>query len=139
VTCTAANTCPSPQYLGAIAGDGSAAASPLTATGTTAKWLRFRVSETDNGVTGQNLKVKATLTAPAGWTFTARMDTATDVASPCTSKLYSPTNGALTLEWGEGFGANGSDDSRYVVVDIAQGSGACPPSTPWSFKVERVP
>lgn len=133
VSCTAPNTCASAQSIGTIAGDGTAVAAPLTASGTTGRWLSFRVKETDSGVFGKSLKVKATLTAPQGWTFTARMDTQTDVAQACSAKLYTPIGNALALEWTEGFGA--SDDSRNVVVEIKPGT--CPITAPWTFKVER--
>jgi hypothetical protein len=67
------------------------------------------------------------------------MDTKTDVASPCNSTAYTPTGSTLTLEWGEGFGANGADDSRNVVVEVWQTGGTCPPPSPWTLKVERSP
>jgi hypothetical protein len=135
VSCATTNGCSSAQSIGSIAGDGTAAAAPLSASGTTGRWLVFRVKETDASSFGKSLKVKATLNAPPGWTFTARMNAQTDVASACGANLYTPVGNALSLAWGEGFGANGSDDSRNVVVEIRPGT--CPVTTPWTFKVER--
>lgn len=141
-SCAPLNTCSAAQVLGTIAGDGTGLATPLTASGTTGKWLVFRVKETDTGVLGKNLKVKATLTPPPGsqWTFAARFDKDNDVsaAAACSAKTYTPSLNALVLEWGEGFGANGGDDSRNIVVEVKHVGGACPPSAPWGLKLERV-
>jgi hypothetical protein len=135
-SCAAKNACASATDIGSIGGDTTVAEKALVATGTTGTWLTFKVTEKDGSLSGHKMNVSATLTAPAGWTFVARMDTQSGSTAVCGARTYLTTTNKLDLEWGEDFRPNVTDDTRQVVVEIRP-AATCSPDAPWTFKVEH--
>jgi len=135
-TCNAVNACTAAFDIGTLAGD--AAGTGISVDGSTARWLEFRAKEIDGSTFGAPMKVRVVLDAPAGWSFRAHMNTTTDVSSACGTTTYAPTSNVLTLAWGEGGYANGSDDSRNIAIEIQDPSGACPSDFDWKLDITHV-
>ncbi len=137
-----ANTCTTAREIGSLAGD--APSPPLSTQGTCAEYVSFRATEQSNGAIGTPMRVGLTL-SPAGHDFDlyAFVDLARDQLACALPFARSETNGtsaeSIALEWGEGSVANGSDDSRTVVVAVTSASGPCPPGASWTLTVTGNP
>src|SRR5262245_15953578 len=63
MTCAGPDTCQSAMMLGSVSGDSGN--QKLTTSGFRSAWIRVRVSEDVDGVSGLSLRVAAKLTSPA--------------------------------------------------------------------------
>lgn len=136
VACTAPAACAAATDLGTVSGD--EASNVLTAEGTGSKWLRVWVTEDDDGVAGVELRATATLTSPPGTNFDLYVYTGSSSAHECSAVAAQSTNGSGTdsaqVSFGEsGLLANGSNDSRYVTVEVRHVSGPCSANSKWSL------
>lgn len=136
VACTAPAACGAATDLGTVSGDQTS--NVLTADGTGSKWFRVWVTEDDNGVAGVKLRATATLTSPPGTNFDLYLYTGSSSAHECSAVASQSTNGSGTdsaeVSFGEGgLVANGSNDSRYVTVEVRHVSGPCSANSKWSL------
>ncbi len=136
VPCTASNTCAAATDLGAVSGDTGGAV--LTAQGTGSQWFRVYVTEDDDGVAGVKLRASATLTSPAGTNFDLYLYNGSSSSHECSAVSAQSTNGSgmdqASVSFGEGgVLANGSNDSRYVTVEVRHVSGTCSSNAKWSL------
>lgn len=136
VACTASSPCTGATDLGAVSGDTSS--SPLSAQGTGSQWFRVWVTENDNGVDGVKLRANATLTSPPGTNFDLYLYNGSSSAHECAGvsaqSNSSGSSDAAGVSFGEGgVLANGSNDSRYVTVEVRWVSGACASNQKWSL------
>jgi hypothetical protein len=137
-SCGAPNTCVGAIDLGTVSGDQGTTSKQHSGTGST--FLKVRVTEDNNSVLGQSLKLTAALTVPstADYDLYAYLNTTSDV-SPCgmaaakQSQSGTGQSEQVKLDWGEGSIANGSDDGRTVVLEVRYKSGACQASDTWSL------
>jgi hypothetical protein len=137
--CTAPNTCIGGITMTPVSGDMGSDTS--TQTGTTARWLKIRVTEDNNGAFGDKLKLKLTLTSPPGTNFDLRVYLAGDGSSQSCSgpdKTTSSTSGpdVTSIDWGEGALANGSADDRTVSIEVVHVSGTCSAAQSWTLLAE---
>jgi hypothetical protein len=136
VACTAPAACAGATDLGTVSGDETS--NVLTADGTGSKWFRVWVTEDDDGVAGVKLRATATLTSPPGTNFDLYLYTGSSSGHECSAVASQSTNGSGTdsaeVSFGEsGVLANGSNDSRYVTVEVRHVSGTCSASSKWSL------
>lgn len=140
--CVAPNTCVGGITMTPVSGDKNADTS--TQTGSTSRWLTIRVSEDDSSILdGKKLKLKLTLTSPPGTNFDLRVFLADDGsgkkcppdAPDRTSNVVSGQDTA-SLEWGEGFIPNGSNDDRNVSIEVVHVSGTCTTGQNWTLLAE---
>jgi len=138
--CMAPNTCIGATILTDVRGDTNA--DTATHTGSTSKWLKIRVSENNsNPIDGEKLKLKVTLTSPAGTNFDLRLYLPGDgssqkCAGPDRSTTNTTGNDVTSIDWGEGAIANGSSDDRTVTVEVVHVSGTCAAGQTWSLLAE---
>lgn len=131
------NTCAEARSMGSVSGD--TGSDVVTASGKCAEWLRVRVTEDSSGAIGSEMKLELTL-VPAGHDFDlyAFLDPSRDVLACAAPFARSETNAEaeekLSLRWGEGTVANGSDDGRDVNVLVASALGPCPPAASWTLR-----
>jgi hypothetical protein len=139
VACSNALTCATASVLGMVSGDES---SPnLQAMGTEPTWLAFRVSEDNDSPIGESLSFTATLQSPAGYDFDLYVWRGADGASNgCNGTLQQSTAASgpdvVHMDWGEAGVANGSDDGRWIAVEIRSKDGICDPNAAWTLLVE---
>lgn len=139
VSCTSSATCQTATDVGSISGDTGSAT--VAASGFQSAWLRVRVTEDDSSFIGNDLSVTATLTLPATEQFDVLMyvNSGSDVVECTTPSGTATKNGnteTLRISWGEGSIANGSDDSRYVSIEIRPTSTTCSSSAQWQLVVQ---
>lgn len=134
------NTCETARAIGTIAGD---VGSPsVTAQGSCSEWLSVRVTEDSSSALGVAMRAKLSLT-PAGGDFDlyALFDPVRDVRA-CTAPYassFAPGTAVetISLTWGEGSVANGSDDGRTIGIAVLKAGGVCGPDAgTWTLVVE---
>lgn len=142
VTALPSNTCTTARAIGTVAGD--APSPPVTTTGTCAEFVSVRATEQNNNALGTAMRLRITM-SPAGHDFDlyAFLNPGQDQLACTSPYARSETNGVvpetIDLQWGEGSVANGSDDSRTVVLAVTSASGPCPPGSSWSLTVTGNP
>ena len=137
--CSTTATCMAPTMtLASVSGDtGNGTAS---ASGYQSAWYQIRVTEDDNSVIGVAMTMTATLTSPAATNYDLYLyvNTGTDALS-CTTPNGAATKNGTTqsqkLKWGEGTVANGSDDSRTVVVEVRAPATGCMSTATWQLNI----
>lgn len=140
VSCASPNACLGAIMMTDVSGDKGADVS--SATGSTSRWMKIRVSEDDSGVFAERMKIKVTLSSPPGTNFDMRIYLAGDGSSQkCTGpdQTTNATTGAdvASLEWGEsGTFSNGNDDDRTVTIEVFNVSGTCTSTQNWTLLVE---
>ncbi len=121
------NTCETARVLGTVSGD--TGATSVTGKGTCSEWLSLRATEDNGSALGAPMKVKLTLTpVAADFDMFVFYDPVRDVRAcerPFASS-YVPGAAAevVSITWGEGSVANGSDDVRTIGVAVIK-SGPC--------------
>ena len=133
------NTCMTARAIGTLAGD--TAGSPLGTTGTCSEWIRLRATEDNSGALGAPMKVKLTLTSTGhDFDLFVFFNPAKDVLSCTNPFAVSQTRGTvdevLSLVWGEGTVANGSDDGRTIALQVQSAEGPCPAGSGWSLTAD---
>lgn len=138
--CPSALTCQAPTMLGSVSGD--TGNQMLTAMGHQSAWFRVRVTEDHSAVGGVALSMTARLTSPPGVDFDVfvYLNASSDAVECSTTTGMPMTNGNVNQVyalWGElGPFSNGSDDDRWVSIEVRPVSGTCSPSATWQLVVE---
>jgi len=137
-SCTAPAACAGATDLGSVSGDTGAGVK--SATGSTSQWFKVRLSEDDSDVFGTSMQVRATLVSPAGSNFDLYMYLAgNSSAVECSAVTKSSTTTGTDVtshEWGEtGTFSNGSDDDRWVTLEVRHVSGTCAAANKWTLTV----
>lgn len=139
-SCDVVNNCTAASDMGSVSGD--LEGDSVSRTGTTAQWLRVRVTEADTNVWANDQLVTITLISPPGANYDlfAYVNPDEDIRA-CTSPTAQSVKPAgatdtVTLTWGEEWTANNSDDSRTVSIEVKYISGACSPDDEWSLLVQ---
>jgi hypothetical protein len=135
-----ANTCETARDIGTVNGDEGGES--VEAEGKCAEWVRVRVHEADDGWRGNEMKIKVTLTSPAGHDFdlAAFINTTADVPEcrrPHQQTQSRTGTDEIKLEWGEDFLANNADDSRTLAIQVTSGNGVACAATPWKLVIGR--
>lgn len=137
--CANAGTCNDAIVLGTVSGDEP---SPiLYASGSEPTWLTFRVTENNDGLSGESLSFQATLTSPPGYDFDLYAFRGPDGGTTGCGGVADESTGVGTLDvvamsWGEGAVANGGDESAWVAIQIEVKNGVCDPTAEWTLAVE---
>lgn len=127
-TCASPRSCESAETVaGTLLGD--ARLPPLTVSGTTSRWLRVRVTESDYAFNG-TMHLEAELVSPpdANFDLFVYANTASDVVE-CSmlagrSELSTPGGpDRVALTWGAGH--FNVDDSRTVTIEVRHVGGPC--------------
>lgn len=140
----AKNTCSGVKDIGALSGD---TGSPSrTITGATGRWLTLTLEENETGLfaSGRKLRLKATLTSPAGHNFdlfiyqpgAAKQCTAIEKAS---ESVTDPDIASISFGEDDGGGGNGFSDTSIVTVEVREiggTAGTCDPTALWTLKLE---
>jgi hypothetical protein len=143
-------TCNTAKMQTSISGDTSSSA--RTITGAVSQWFTIDVTENNTGIfsSGQNLRLKATLTSPPGKNFDLFVYVPTSGGvKEChlndeSSEEAAGTEDVVSVSWGEGDGGdpNGMSDTRTVsievreIVDAAAPPATCDPTAKWTLKLE---
>lgn len=137
VGCSSDQQCATARLIGTLSGDTGVA---LTMTsGSRSAWLRVRVVENDDTVAGHPLRVQALLRSTGSARFDVRLyvNPGADVLACATPSALPVTDddiSAAMVSWGEtDLVANGTDDSRDVVIEIRAVSGTCLPGGTWEL------
>lgn len=137
-SCAAPAACSGATDLGSVSGDTGAGVK--TATGSTSQWFKVRITEDDSDIFGVSLQMRATLVSPAGANFDLYLyrganDTAVECSSVAKSSTTTGTDVA-NMEFGEtGAFSNGSDDDRWVTVEVRHVSGTCAAANKWTLTI----
>jgi hypothetical protein len=130
-SCAATNACASATDMGVVSGDTGSDTKQQTGTGSA--WLKVRVTEDNSSILGQALTLQVTLNVPSlsDYDLYAYLNTTSD-SSPCGMAAAKKSDGGgigtneqLKLSWGDGIVGSGSDDSRFVVIEIRHKGGTC--------------
>jgi hypothetical protein len=138
--CPSAATCADATMLGSISGDTEN--QKLTAMGHQSAWFRVRVTEDYNHIIyGRTLRTAAKLTSPPGVDFDVfvYVNLGSDAIECSASIGAKTTNGNVEqtrTEWGEMNGPNGSDDDRWMSIEVRPVFGACAPDAMWQLEIE---
>jgi hypothetical protein len=138
--CPSAATCADATMLGSISGDTEN--QKLTAMGHQSAWFRVRVTEDYNNIIyGRTLRTAAKLTSPPGVDFDVfvYVNLGSDAIECSASIGAKTTNGNVEqtrTEWGEMNGPNGSDDDRWMSIEVRPVFGACAPDAMWQLEIE---
>lgn len=137
----ATNTCLNAIDLGAIRADEGG--DVATRSGAATTWFKLRATEGDTGGPGgKRMKIRATVTSPAGANFDVFVHLAGDGSSTnCTTPTSSSTTAVATeqaqVEWGETSLFNGDEDDRWVTIEVRWVSGTCAASSNFTLTVNR--
>ena len=137
-SCATDTTCIAAPTLGAISGD--TGHQTLHATGSTAAWIRVRVTEDNNDFWGKAVRVQASLTPPAAGAFAVQVyvNAAEDMVECATTIGTHSTSGDVEIVragWGETVFSNGVNDGRDVSIAIVP-TGSCAPEATWDLTLE---
>ncbi len=140
--CGAPNTCSTATPKGSVTGDDGT--KTVTVTGMGSLFVKLRVTEDNHSVLGEDLELAVALTVPSGADLDVYgyVNESADI-SPCgmqprgkSDSGGTSANESFKLKWGEGTIANGSSESRDVVVEVRQKSGTC---SQWTLKLTGDP
>lgn len=120
------NACPSAEALPEVSGDEGGSAS---ASGSTSKWLKVHVTETDSSIFASDLGYKVSLSSPAGMDYDLYVRQGPQDGNPdcnAAEKKGAPPGGAETVSdsWGDDQGLGGEDDSVWLCIEVRYVSGA---------------
>ncbi len=140
-SCGNPNACASAIDLGSLSGDEGGAVSHGDSG---SLFVKLRVTEDNHSLIGEALEAKFSLQVPAGADLDlyAYLNTDSDVSACGTLPYASADSGGtgqneqLVLAWGDGLTGSGNDDSRTVVIEVAQKSGNC---DPWTLGIQGDP
>lgn len=136
--CTSTASCAAAMDIGSVSGDSG---NPMvTASGYQSGWFRVRVTEDDSSPIGTPMNVTVQLMSPPGTNYDLYLyvNTGSDVVecnSISGSGMSTQQLDSVSLSWGEGTVANGSDDTRSVSIEVRPVSGPCTMSQPYQLTV----
>lgn len=136
--CRARQACAEAPLLGTLVGDASQ--SQTTARGDRSAWWRVRMIESDGSAAGRPMSVQATLrsSGPAMFEVHVYVNPAADRIECTTPSGAASTAGAVStasVVWGEATVANGSDDSRDVIVEVRALASTCTSKDAWELTI----
>lgn len=136
--CRSSRACAEAPLLGTLVGDASQ--SQTTARGDRSAWLRVRMIESDGSAVGRPMSVQATLrsSGPARFEVHVYVNPATDLIECTTPSGAASTAGAVStasVAWGEATVANGTDDSRDVIVEVRALASTCTAMDAWDLTI----
>jgi hypothetical protein len=104
-------------------------------------WVSFFVTEDNESAIGEALSFTATLTSPAGFDFDLYVYRGDSNASNgCGGTLVQSTASSgmdvVTMNWGEGAVANGSDDGAWIAVEVVSKDGTCDENASWTLYID---
>lgn len=116
----------------------------LNTVGHTSKWIRVRALELNEGLVGQKLSARITLTPAMGTNYNLYVFMPQNNSSVACSEAelirssMNPMNEpeVVTLEWGEPAVPNGTDDHRWISIEVKHMMGTCDASKQWNLKIE---
>jgi hypothetical protein len=139
LVCEDPGACQGAVNLGNVSGDRDSPT--LTTSGSQPAWIRFRVTEDDHDIGGEDLKFTATLSSPAEVDFDLYVYRGPEGGTTgCGGTLESSTlvgaDDSVSMEWGEGGGlANGDEDAAWIAVEIRSPGGMCDPAASWELTI----
>jgi hypothetical protein len=143
MTCDGPTTCLTATSLGNVNAD---TGGMLSGMGQTAEWLSVQAIENNNGLTGQRMRLKVTLTSPASTNFDLFVYRNGGGTQPeCMAVSGSSTTTStdvVSIDWGETDGAlpNGVSDNALVTIEVRAAAGAtCVAGQTWSLDVVGGP
>jgi hypothetical protein len=142
-SCDGTTTCMTAMSLGSINAD---TGGMLSATGETSQWLSVQAVENNNGLTGQRMRIKVTLTSPSTTNFdlyvyrngggpTPECNTASGMSTTASTDVVS-------IDWGEMDGGvpNGTKDDALVTIEVrAAPAVMCVAGQQWTLDVVGGP
>ena len=139
-TCGPPNTCFAPTNVGKVSGDKGH--DVISRQGTTAEWIKVRVTEDDEGFLAGPvpLRLRLTLISPPGTNFDLFAyyeRSACGAPDKASTRVGSVDD--INLQWGEDPGdllANGKDDDQDILIEVRWVSGECPLTQPWQLMIE---
>lgn len=134
------NACPTAEALPDVSGDEGGTA---TASGTTSKWFKVHVQETDSSIFASDLSYSVTLSSPAGMDYDLYVRQGPEDGNPdcgAAEKKGSPSGGGemVSDSWNDDQGLGGEDDSLWLCIEVRYVSGSsC--NAQWSLTVVGNP
>ncbi len=143
-SCTSGAMCMGATALGNINAD---TGGTQTTMGEQSAWLTVQAIENNNGLTGQRMRIQATLTSPAATNFDLYVYLSIGSTQPeCSvvmgSSTATGTSDVVNIDWGETDGSlpNGSSDNALVTIEVRPAAGAtCIAGQGWSLEVKGGP
>jgi len=138
-SCSSGATCAGASNLGSVSGDTGNEMQSIQ--GSQSAWYRVRVTEDNSDIFGLTLRVAAKLSSPVGADFDVfvYVNTGSDTIECSTTTGTTTHSGNVDIvkaEWGEGTISNGSDDGRWVSIEVRPVSGMCAAGQNWLLEVE---
>jgi hypothetical protein len=134
---TAPEDCAGAEILPAVSGDDGGM---VTRNGTTSKWWKVQISETNSSVFGENLSYRVTLASPASVNYDLRVyENGDDEPASCSvaPKAGSGNPETVQNDWDDTQGFGGEDNSRWLIIEIFHVSGTeCNPEDQWTLSVQ---
>jgi hypothetical protein len=121
-------------YLGTISGDTTSGTGPLTATNYGENWYYFQLREDDSGLGFPYISARIFLDVPAGVDY----DLYVHGGGSCSSCVISSSSGlqgvdeTVYVSWDDSWG---SDDDRYVYVEVRWYSGSTLDCGGWTLTI----
>jgi hypothetical protein len=138
-SCDGNTTCMTATSLGNLNAD---TGGMLSAMGETSQWLQVSAVENNNGITGQRMRVKVTLTSPSTTNFDLYVYRNGGGPTPeCNAVAASSTTTSVdtvSIDWGETDGgvANGVKDDALVTIEVrAAPAVMCVAGQQWTLDV----
>jgi hypothetical protein len=143
VGCTGTTMCTTAMTLSNVNAD---TGGTQTAMGDTNQWLSVQTIENNSGLSGQRMRLRVTLTSPAGINFDLFVYRNSGGTQECSavagSSTMSGTSDVVNMDWGEDDGSipNGSADDALVSIEVRAAAAAmCSAGQRWSLEVKGGP
>jgi hypothetical protein len=141
-SCDGVTTCMTATSLGNVNADTGGS---QTAMGATSQWLSVQAIENNNGLTGQRMRLRVTLTSPPATNFDlyvyrngggAQPECATVAGSSSTA-----STDVVSIDWGENDGdiPNGASDNALVTIEVRAAAAVTCSAAQWSLDVTGGP
>ncbi|MFO0589487.1 MAG: hypothetical protein U0441_18260 [Polyangiaceae bacterium] len=134
------NLCSNADQLPDVSGDEGGTS---TASGSTSKWLKVHVTETDSSIFASDLSYRVTLSSPPGMDYDLYVKEGPQDGNPdCGATSVKGTPGAggeqVSASWNDDQGLGGEDDSLWLCIEVQYVSGSdC--NAQWSLTVVGNP
>jgi hypothetical protein len=142
-SCDGTTTCMTAMSLGTINADTGGTA---TAMGETSQWLSVQAVENNNGLSGQRMRIKVTLTSPSTTNFDLYVyrngGGPTPECNTASGMSTTTSTDTVSIDWGEMDGAvpNGTKDDALVTIEVrAAAAVMCVAGQQWTLDVAGGP
>lgn len=120
------NLCSNADQLPDVSGDEGGTA---TASGSTSKWFKIHVTETDSSIFASDLSYRVTLSSPPGMDYDVYVKEGPQDGNPdCGATAVKGTPGAggeqVSASWNDDQGLGGEDDSLWLCIEVQYVSGS---------------